>query len=163
MGILGDFTKGFVLGLLEADAEIKERGQALLQLGGVYISILKHITFVDGIIEEEEKDFFISFRDMFFEKNSEIANWEGISEELIQQYKVEASMYWSNPIPITTIKQITKGDTERRIDLFSVACYLAISDGKVNKSENAFLKSLAKELGISALDRDSFFREYGII
>lgn len=69
---------------------------------------------------------------------------------------------FENPISISTIKSLTRGNTDLKILLFSQAVTCVAADNIYRRAEEKFIKQLAKELNISAIDRDRILEENGI-
>ena len=85
-----------------------------------------------------------------------------LTDEELDEYEDIILDAADHPLPISEIKTLTKGDNEFRLALLEQAIWCAQADEVVEKAEMKFLKDLAKELRISALDRDMLFRKYEV-
>jgi uncharacterized membrane protein YebE (DUF533 family) len=85
-----------------------------------------------------------------------------LTDEELDEYEEIILDAIEKPLPISEIKSFTKGDNEFRLALLEQAIWCAQADEVVEKAELKFLKDLAKELRISALDRNLLFKKYEV-
>lgn len=162
MGLLGELVNNFIQGVVEEKTEKFERAETNGFVCAIYISIARYAAESDGNIKDKEEYYFKYLFDRLFSSETGVLNWTGIDEKIISSHKSRVSKYWMKPMSYTDIKKKAKGSSRFLVDLFSIACEMCCADLKITVNEYDFLKSLAKELRISAMDRDRLFQNYGI-
>ncbi len=163
MGILGDFAKGFVAGMIDDMNQTDQRAINNELMCKIYTSIIKHISMADGQVQTQELSFFENFVDIMFKNDGSFLDWSGINQKTIDSIRQNVRETWRYPLSITEIKQYTRGDSTRKLDLFEIACIVTASDSSLEKGELPFLKALSKEFSISAIDRDTILKNYGLV
>jgi len=162
MGLLGELAAGFILGYVEAKEELKLKIDINLIVCQIYVSIIKYSMLADGIVTKKEESSLDELYNILYSNDGSFLDWNGINDAEMSTIKSKVNITWENPLSISEIKQITRGDTSRKVDLLHFACYATVIDGKFNSLEHKFLKNLAKELNVSAFDRDQIFSKYNI-
>ena len=162
MGFLSELVNNFVQSVVEEKTEKFERAEMNGFVCAIYISIAKYAAEADGNIKDKEEYFVNYLFDRLFSSETGILNWTGLDEKTIDTHKSMVREYWNEPMSYTDIKKNSKGNSSFLVDLFSIACEMCCIDLNLSDNEYNFLKSLAKELRISAMDRDRLFQNYGI-
>ncbi len=119
----------------------------------------------DGIFEDtgKEFEFFKNLCDDFLlGEDKKIFLDLNLTDAELDEYEEIILDAIEKPLPISEIKSFTKGDNEFRLALLQQAIWCAKADEVVEKTEMKFLKDLAKELRISAMDRDLLFKKHEI-
>ncbi|MBI3395726.1 MAG: TerB family tellurite resistance protein [Spirochaetia bacterium] len=149
-------------GKLKQSPSREEIIQKRLEYAKILLSVWSHAGFSDGRLQRGEDDLVGDMVGALFEQNS-LFPPDMISQEDADAILQELIQAFESPLPMDKFaKDIKKlKDEELSAHLYEDAVSIAAVDGKVEKSEKAFLVKLADALGLSS-DRTKHIDELHI-